>query len=341
MFVVQAAIVKGRGGIATAVAHYERMFRAVGVRSVVVFRGPSAESLRADGVDLLDAPDLLTSPLGGALPLFGDLRRAIEARARDERILAIVHSDLALPSLRRLFPEAKFATPCHSDKFKRKARADLVITLNQTQHDLALAALPGARCALLGNPYVASPPEPSSEHGAPRLNFVARFTSTKDPLTLLKAASLLRTAPAPELRFIGAGELEADVKAAAAESGVKASFPGWLSAPFSAFHRSDVLVLPSHWEGLPYLLQEALDHGVPIVASANAGNKTALADGEFGALFPVGDASALAQVLDAALADLDGLRAKAEKGRQALRARYGADQFWRNLTVALRGNGNA
>ncbi len=334
-------MVKGRGGIATAIAHYERMFRAVGVRSAVVFRGPSAESLRADGVDLLDAPELLTSPLGGALPLFGDLRRAIETRAQGGRILALVHSDLALPSLRRLFPEAKFATPCHSDKFKHKARADLVITLNQTQHDLARAALPGVHCALLGNPYVAPPPAPVTGQGAPRLNFVARFTATKDPMTLLRAASLLRISPPPEVRFIGAGELEAEIKAAASASGLKASFPGWLNVPFSTFHRNDVLVLPSHWEGLPYLLQEALDRGIPIVASDNAGNKAALGDGAYGALFPVGDAGALARVLDGALADLDGLRSKAEKGREKLRTRYGADQFWRDLMAAVQGDGNA
>lgn len=340
MFVLQAAMVKGRGGIATAVAHYERMFRAVGVRSAVVFKGPSAESLRAEGVDVLDAPELLTSPIGGVAPLFGDLRHAIEARTRGERILAIVHSDLALPSLRRLLPGATFATPCHSDKFKHKRRADLVITLNRAQHDLARAALPGVRCALLGNPYVAAPAELLTGQGAPRLNFVARFTSTKDPLTLLKAVALMR-APPPEVRFIGAGELEAEVKAAAAKSGVRATFPGWLNAPFSAFHRNDVLVLPSHWEGLPYLLQEALDHGIPIVASDNAGNQVALADGAFGELFPVGDAGALARVLDGALADLDGLRGKAEKGRQQLRARYGADQFWRDLMAALQGGENA
>ncbi len=341
MFVLQAAMVKGRGGIATAVGHYERMFRAMGVRSAVVFKGPSAESLRAEGVDLLDAPELLTSPIGGVAPLFGDLRRAIEARARGEPILAIVHSDLALPSLRRLFPHAIFATPCHSDKFKHKRHADLVITLNRAQHELAAAALPGVRCALLGNPYVAAPPETLTEHGVPRLNFVARFTATKDPMTLLAAASLLRTSPPPEVRFIGAGGLEAEIKAAASARGATASFPGWLNAPFSTFHRNDVLVLPSHWEGLPYLLQEALDHGIPIVASANAGNMAALGDGAFGELFPVGDAGALARVLEVALADLDGLRGKAEKGRQELRARYGADRFWRDLRAAVQGDENA
>ncbi|GAM99993.1 glycosyl transferase [alpha proteobacterium U9-1i] len=333
MFVLQAAIVKGRGGIATAVAHYERMFRAVGVRSAVVFRGPSADALRADGVDVMDAPALLTSPFGAAPFVLDRLRAEVRTRAGAEPLLVIVHSDLALAALRRLFPGALFATPCHSDKFKRKRDADLVIALNQAQADACRAALPGARIALLGNPYVASPATPPASEGALRVNFVARFIPTKSPLTLIAAFAKLKARPC--LRFIGAGPLEGEMRAAAAEANVEAEFAGWLSAPFSHFHRNDVLVLPSEWEGLPYLLQEALDHCAPIIAADNPGNRAALADGAYGALFPFGDALALARTIEGALADLDALRAKAEKGRAALHVRYGAEPFWRALTDEL------
>lgn len=335
MFVLQAAVVKGRGGIATAVTHYERMARAVGVRSAVLFSGPSSEALQEQGFDLIAAPPLVTSPLAGALPVLRPLQGAVQDRAGAEELLAIVHSDRTLPALRRLFPRARFVTPCHSDKFKHKARADLVVTLNPAQHALAQAALPGARIAQLGNPYVAPAPAPLGEGGDIRFNFVGRFTPTKDPETLLRAAA---GSGAPNLacRFIGLGELERSLRDAAAALSANASFPGWLSAPFSEFHAKDVLVLPSKWEGLPYLLQEALDHGVPIIAADNAGNRAALADGAYGALFPVGDAAALAQVMRAALADLDALKRAAEKGRAALHSRYGAPAFWDRLQRALK-----
>lgn len=333
MFVLQVAIVKGRGGIATAVAHYERMFRAVGVSSAVVFRGPSSEALRAEGVDVVDAPALITSPLGQAPFVLDGLRAEVRKRAGAAPLLVIVHSDLALGALRRLFPDALFATPCHSDKFKRKRDADLVIALNQAQADAGRLALPGVHVALLGNPYVAPPATPPANEGPPRVNFVARFIPTKSPLTLIAAFAKLKTRP--RLRFIGAGPLEADMRAAATAAGVEAEFAGWLTDPFADFHRSDVLVLPSEWEGLPYLLQEALDHGAPIIAADNPGNRAALADGAYGALFPFQDAEALADRIEAALADLDALRAKAEKGRAALSARYGAEPFWRALMAEL------
>lgn len=335
MFVVQSAVVKGRGGIATAVAHYENMLRAVGVRSVVVFSGPSIDTLRQQGADVLEAPALLTSPLAGALPLLSDLKAQLSSRAGAEPIVVIAHSDLTMPALRRLLPQARFATPCHSDKTKHKRSADLVIALNGAQRDHAVASLPGVPVALLGNPYVAEAAAPlSPSSAAPRFNFVGRFIETKDPLLLARAAVLMT--PRASVRFIGDGEMASELRSLCAELGLNdAELPGWSLAPFAEFHRNDILVLPSHWEGLPYLLQEALDHGVPTIATDNAGNRTALGDGAYGALFPVGDAAALADAMRGALADLDALRTKAEKGRAALRARYGAEPFWRALTAEL------
>jgi len=334
MFVLQSAVVKGRGGIATAVQHYERMFRTVGVRSAVLFRGPSLDLLREQGADVIEAPRLVTSPIAGFAPVLGALRRAVMQRAHSEPIIVIPHSDLTLPALRRLLPRARFVTPCHSDKFKHKARADLVVTLNAAQDAMARAALPNTRVALLGNPYVSPPPAPLPPGGAPRFNFVGRFIPTKDPETLLRGVYMLAE-PKVESRFVGAGDLEAELRRIADGLSLNAAFPGWLAAPFAHFHRNDVLVLPSRWEGLPYLLQEALDHGVPIIAADNPGNRAALGDGAYGDLFPFGDAGLLAERMRAALADLDALRAKAEKGRAALRARYGAEPFWRALKAEL------
>jgi glycosyltransferase involved in cell wall biosynthesis len=336
MFVVQVAVVQGRGGIATAVAHYERMCRAVGIGSTAVFRGPSAAALRSEGFDVIDAPRLLTSPLGVLPGVLANLRGAITARAGTRPILVIVHSDLALNPLRALLPGAVFVTPCHSDKLKRKHRADLVVTLNAAQHELAMGRL-GARprIALLGNPYVAASPPGPKAAGAPRVNFVARFIETKGPMTLMRAAPLVRAEPAPEFRFVGAGPLDAELRAAAAHSGARVTFAGWLSAPFDTFHAGDVLVLPSAWEGLPYLLQEALDNGVPVIASDNPGNRAALGGGAFGALFPLGDAAALARAIEAVLGDLDAAKRRAENGRAALHERYGADPFWRALMAEV------
>ncbi len=338
VFALQVADTKGRGGIVTAMRHYERMFRAAGVESACVYRGPGLEALRSEPIDVLEAPRSLTTVLGGFLPQDRKISREITARAGDKPILAIVHSDLTLGAIRRMFPGATVVTPCHSDKAKRKRRADLVITLNPIQHRLVSRALEGssARVALLGNPFVTQvASRPPKAPGLTRINFCGRFTETKNPLLLLRAAAALRTRPLPELRFIGEGPLDGTLKEAARQAPMKVIFTGWMRDPFADFHSGDVLAVTSFWEGAPYLLQEALDAEIPVVSSDIQGSRHVLDGGAYGALYPPGDAAALAAAIDAAIADPDALRARTVMGRQALHARRGAVPFWKALTAAL------
>jgi glycosyltransferase involved in cell wall biosynthesis len=339
MFVLQAALVRAPGGIETAVAHYERMFRAVGVPSAVMFRGPSADVFRADGVDVMNPPLLVSTPWAAHLPFGGELRRRVLSKAQDAPLVVFAHSDLALARLRRLFPEAVTIAPCHSDKTKHKRQADLVITLNPEQQALARSALPASRVKELGNPFVPPPNRhgpTQSQRGVPRLNFIGRFEGFKDPLTLIKAFSQADLPAAVELRLIGAGRLDEEVRQAAAESTRPVTLAGWLKEPFAQFDQDDdLLVLPSTWESYSYVIREALDFGVPVIASDIHVHRTALNDGAFGLLFPPSNVGALALRLEQAIGQVSQLRAMALKGGEALRARFGAVPFWAALTAEI------
>jgi glycosyltransferase involved in cell wall biosynthesis len=335
MFVLQAGVVKGRGGITTATLHYARMLQAVGAPSAAAFRGPALTALSSEGIDVLEVPGLLKTPLARVPLLLRAFQHAVLRRAGGRSMMVIVHSDLLLSALRCLFPRAFLVTPCHSDKFKRKLSSDLIVTLNPNQHELVRRGLPKAQVALLGNPYVAKPKALSSPPGPPRINFIGRLVPDKDPLCLLRAAQLLQESAGLEFRFIGAGPLEAELREASASGGPRLTFAGWQNAPFSFFHENDILVSSSVWEALPYLLHEALDHGVPIIASDIPGNRAALDGGRFGLLFEKGNADALANAIRMGLSDLQGLRCKARMGGSAVRARYGAHPFWCRLTAAL------
>ncbi|MCS6854651.1 MAG: glycosyltransferase, partial [Elioraea sp.] len=75
---------------------------------------------------------------------------------------------------------------------------------------------------------------------------------------------------------------------------------------------ADLFVLPSHFEGMPRTVAEAMMSGLPVVASAIRGTRELVVEGETGRLVPVGDVPALAAALAPLIAD------------PSLRARYGA-----------------
>ena len=83
-------------------------------------------------------------------------------------------------------------------------------------------------------------------------------------------------------------------------------------------------------------MQEALDSDVVTIASDVAGNRLSLQNGDFGTLFPCGNAATLANSIEHAIANRELLQRKASDGRIALHARYGASAFWSSLNAELR-----
>jgi glycosyltransferase involved in cell wall biosynthesis len=75
---------------------------------------------------------------------------------------------------------------------------------------------------------------------------------------------------------------------------------------------ADIFTLPSHREGMPRSIIEAMMTGLPVVATDIRGSREEVVAEETGALVPVNDAAALAAALDRLAAD------------PALRARWGA-----------------
>lgn len=99
-------------------------------------------------------------------------------------------------------------------------------------------------------------------------------------------------------------------------------FSGWCDNVVAELAKSDLFVLPSRHEGMPYALLEAMAAGVPIVASDTPGSREALDNGRVGTLFPVQDVQALAHHLAVFLENPDSCLKKAEAAREWVLAHH-------------------
>lgn len=136
------------------------------------------------------------------------------------------------------------------------------------------------------------------------------------PLLLQAFAKLLEKENAM-LTVVGQGELIVELEDLTKKLDIHkyVQFVGFSDAPLSWMESADLLVLSSHYEGLPMVLVESLVVGTPIVSTdCKSGPREILCDGKYGKLVPVGDVDALSQAMLQSLQeehDVEGLKRRA------------------------------
>jgi glycosyltransferase involved in cell wall biosynthesis len=99
------------------------------------------------------------------------------------------------------------------------------------------------------------------------------------------------------------------------------------SSELAAFYRAaKVVVVPSAYEGLPYVILEAMRFGAPVVATRVSGNPEAIEDGATGFLVPTDDPEALAARCVQILRDPALARRLAAAARDRLAQRFDQDR---------------
>ncbi|MEZ6098595.1 MAG: glycosyltransferase family 4 protein [Pirellulaceae bacterium] len=141
----------------------------------------------------------------------------------------------------------------------------------------------------------------------PVAGFVGRLSDQKGLDVLLKAwQRVLTPLPQARLAIVGHGELEQTLRRLALELGVDHAVD-WLGEQVGVevMPAFDVLAFPSRYEGLSYVLLEALVIGLPVVASDKSSAGTAIDDGSSGYIHRVNDDAALSEHLTRLLSDPD------------------------------------
>ena len=170
---------------------------------------------------------------------------------------------------------------------------------------------------------------------APVAIFVGRMTSDKGIPELTEAFSQI-SHRFPELRLVLVGRFEDEDPLPAGtrrylDTHSRVIFVGAVQDAAPYYAMADLVVLPSHREGLPLVVLEAQAAGKPVIGAAATGIVDIVADNETGLLVPVGDIPALAAAMarlitDKALATRLGLA-----GQEQVKRKFRQKQIWQGL----------
>jgi glycosyltransferase involved in cell wall biosynthesis len=185
--------------------------------------------------------------------------------------------------------------------------------------------LPARRIAVIRN-GVAIPDErlgqgvrpPGLPAGGRIILCVANLRQGKGhPDLLAAAADVLPRFPDVALVLVGEGNLRPAIEEAVARYGLvgRILLLGQRDDVPALLDAADLFVLPSHEEGLPNALLEAMAHGMPVIATAVGGTPEAVEDGVSGLLVPPRDPGALAKAMTALLGDPPAARRFGQMGR--------------------------
>ena len=172
----------------------------------------------------------------------------------------------------------------------------------------------------------------SAELSLPRetlvLGMVCRLTRQKGVACALEAfARVAACFPTARLVVAGDGELAAALRrqAEALDIDARVHWLGWRDDAANLIAASDIMLMPSLWEGFGLALLEAMTRGTPIVASRVGAIPEVVAEGETGLLVKPGDVAGLAEAISRLLGDEALRKRMGERGAERLKARFSLD----------------
>jgi glycosyltransferase involved in cell wall biosynthesis len=211
--------------------------------------------------------------------------------------------------------------------------SDAVVALTpESRRSLASRARIRRSCVIPNAPDLAAPEGMVNSDRGRLVLFLGHLYRDKGVYELLDAFARLQPARSG-LRLVMAGEGgEAQrLRLEARRFGLNAAveLPGWVGPEAKAelLAEAACLVLPSHEEGLPLALLEAMHAGVPVVATSVGGVPEIVEDGRHALLVAPRDPEALASALGRVLDDRELATRLSEAARVHALAKYTPDRL--------------
>jgi glycosyltransferase involved in cell wall biosynthesis len=296
--------------------------------------GPLLDRVRAEGFRVAPLPlQRSLNPLA-LWRGFWALRRALAAEKPD-----LVHAHMPISGvLGRLAAKSlgvpRIATTCHGFLFNQPgplprrvlgwvaefiaARCtDVFLTVSREE------AIDARRCLLVRNPAaIGNGANPARFHPDPagRARLRAELGTPEDAVVILIASRLVRHKGYPELlaamEMVPQGELwvvgarlpsdhgeDMEPHFARSTLGPRLRRLGWRNDMPDLLAAADIFVLPSHFEGLPMSMIEAMHSGLPLIATDIRGPRELVEPGVNGLLVPRGAVQPLAEAINRLVQD--------------------------------------
>lgn len=161
--------------------------------------------------------------------------------------------------------------------------------------------------------------------GVPVVVQVGRLSTQKGPKYFLQAAArALKQNPDIRFLLVGDGPLREKMQGLARRLSATPSvtFLGWREDADDVMASADLVVLSSLWEGLPYVLLEAMALGKPVIASNVGGNPELVEHERTGLLVTPRDEALLARAILALIGDPVTARGMGQAGKQRVREHF-------------------
>ena len=254
-------------------------------------------------------------------------------------VLTAVARAAALPYVLHIHDYDYAADVCARGRLTRRvvrgmfaAAAQTIVLGTEAERSIRAAlVLPDARMLVLPNAVPDPNPVPRAAMNVLAANrvhlvFLGYLSARKGVPELLEALASPALCALPWRATLAGGGPVDEFRARAAALGLadRVAFPGWIdqSAASALCAVADILVLPSHAEGLAMSVLEGLAHGLAVVATPVGAHAEVIEPEQSGLLVPPGDVAALGAALIRVIGD-PALRERLRAGaRQRFLDRY-------------------
>ncbi|PCH91668.1 MAG: hypothetical protein COB85_08840 [Bacteroidetes bacterium] len=164
----------------------------------------------------------------------------------------------------------------------------------------------------------------------PIIASIGRLTRQKDLLTYIHAAQVvLKTYPDAVFLIVGKGELHNKLRKTIDDLNLEQQviLTGEVKDIHQIYNIIDLLVNTSLWEGLPYVILEAMLFKRPVVATKVSGNQDIVIDGKTGYLAPQKNYELVAKAIEKILSNKSLANEMGKEGHKTLKKKFIFDNF--------------